>query len=122
MKIEHKIISDILKIHIELPLAEYSDDQKIKLSTQEVVEIANNIGERKVISIIKTSGTIKNFLKNQEDKNSGVWMFELEPLAQTSPPAKRKRRKRTTTKKSTSQSTSIRGRISKIASEIEESS
>ena len=49
-------------------------------------------------------------------------MFQLEPIAQAPPPVKRKTRKRTTTKKSTSQSTSIRGRISKIASEIEESS
>ena len=34
MKIEHKIISDMIMVTIELPLAVYTDDEKVKVSTE----------------------------------------------------------------------------------------
>lgn len=125
MKIEHKIISDMIMITVELPLAVYTDDEKIKVSTERVKQIANEISGGRVLSTIRDCQPIKNFVKNDCDTNRGAWIFELKPSEEK--PAKTRTKRQPTAKKTANQvkssgkSTSIRGRMSKIAKDINES-
>ena len=68
---------------------------------------------------------IKNFVKNDHDTNKGTWIFELKP--QETKPVKARAKRHQPAKKSTNQTkssgkrASIRGRMSKIAKNIDES-
>jgi len=125
MKIEHKIISDMIMVTIELPLAVYTDDEKVKVSTEKAKQIANEISGDRVLSTISHCPPIKNFVKNDHDTNKGTWIFELKP--QETKPVKARAKRHQPAKKSTNQTkssgkrASIRGRMSKIAKNIDES-
>lgn len=112
-------------ITVELPLAIYADDKKVKVSTEKARQIANEISGGRVLSTISNCPPIKNFTKNEHDTNKGTWIFELEP--QEVEPVKTRPKRATAVKKSTNQSkssgksTSIRGRMSKIAKSVKES-
>jgi hypothetical protein len=124
MKIEHKILPGMIKVTIELPLAEFTSEDKIKVSTEQAQRIANEISEGRVSSVLKASKPIKNFLKNDDDKSRGTWIFELTPdhkeEAEKAPQRTTRTKKVTNCQKKTSKSTSIRGRMSKIAKETNE--
>ena len=113
-----------MRVTIELPLAEYTNDKKIKITTKEATEIARKISGKEILSILNTSGPIKNFLKSPKDKNVGFWTFEIAPEETKSEPPKSRRsakpKEKVIQQKSSSKKTSIRGRISKIAKDIEE--
>ena len=135
MKIEEKIINNILKVSITLPIAEYLSDKKIKISTKEVLEILNKKNDYKIENIIKHGKTITNFIKNKNDTNSSFWVFSIElDKKDTHEKSKSQTKRKTTTRrrttktttqskpssqKSTGPKTSFRGRMDKIAKEIE---
>ena len=135
MKIEEKIINNILKVSITLPIAEYLSDKKIKISTKEVLEILNEKNDYKIENIIKHGKTITNFIKNKNDTNSSFWVFSIGLDKKDShEKSKNETRKKTTTtrratkapaqpkssnQKSTGTKTSFRGRMNKIAKDIE---
>ena len=123
MKINKAISGNTLQVTIELPLAQYTDVEKIKITTKEAIEIAQKVSGKKIISILNTSDPIKNFLKNPQDTNVGLWIFEIAPEEAVKKTSKRRKAatpKQTTQQKSSGKKTSIRGRISKIAKDIEE--
>ena len=118
MKIQKTIHQNLLKVTITVPKAEYITDKKIKITTDNVIKIVNDEGEYKILSMLKEGMTIKNFIKNKTDTNQSTWVFLVSKrvVEQKKPPPSKKTPR---TRKKTGPKPSIRGRMNKIAKEIE---
>lgn len=102
MKIEKTIHQNLLKVKIVLPKAEYINEQKVKITTEQVREMAKDEEQYQILSVIKHGRPVKNFLKNDKDTNQSTWIFLIS---------------RKDIPKKTGRKASIRGRMSKIAKE-----
>lgn len=118
MKIQKTLHQNLLKIKITVTKAQYISDKKIKITTADVVEIINNEGEYKILSIVKEGTPIKNFIKNKTDTNQSTWIFLVSKKSQEQKkPAPIQKPPRT--RKKPGPKPSIRGRMNKIAKNIE---
>tara|TARA_B100001093_G_C26787177_1_gene997192 strand:+ start:1213 stop:1554 length:342 start_codon:yes stop_codon:yes gene_type:complete len=110
MKIKKTIYQNLLKVEITVPEAEYVTDIKIKINTEEVLGLVESPQEYKIIETIKEGCTITNFLKGPKDTNTSSWIFLISL----------KEDKISNYKNNTRRKASFRGRISKIAKDIEQ--
>ena len=102
MKIEKTIYQNLLKVKVILPQAEYIDEQKLKITTEQVKNLVKDEEQYQIMSVVKEGTPVKNFLKNDKDTNQSTWIF----LISKKDSPKKTRRK-----------PSLRGRMSKIAKE-----
>ena len=110
MKVKKTIYQNLLKVEITVPEAEYATDKKIKINTEQALEIAKKSEEYEILKLIKEGSTITNFLKNPHDSNTSLWIFLISKNEQESPKLQ----------KNTRRKTSLRGRMSKIAKDVEQ--
>ena len=110
MKIEKTIHQNLLKVKITVPKAEYTTEQKIKIKTEQVLDLVKDPEEYEILKVIKEGAPITNFLKNTQDSNTSSWVFLILKKEQDLPPPK----------KNTRRKQSFRGRISKIAKDVEQ--
>ena len=111
MKIEKTIYQNLLKVKVTVRKAQYIGEEKIKITTKEIMDLVKSPEEYEISGILKEGAPVKNFLKNDGDCNTSTWVFSILKKDQN------KQTKRATRKK-TGQTKSLRGRMSKIAKEI----
>jgi len=125
-KITESVEENKLKVSIECSVREYAKYPIKVLTTEEVVGIIKN--KYNIVKVLKAPSKQVGNTKKNYITNSGTWLFEIlleekeETKIEQKPAAAKKRttttaKKRTTEtrKKPTSTSTSIRGRMSKLA-------
>lgn len=118
-KIEENVVNNKLTVKVECNIKKYASHPIKLLTTEKIVDILKH--KYKNLKLLQSPNNLVGNTTRRKIRNFGTWIFEIEQkeekIEKPKPKTKTTRKTTTTQKpKQTQPKTSIRGRISKLAS------